>query len=338
MTEAFRHTDRDRTIVFGSGAIETSADLLGDGYTLLTTARAAGTAPGVAARATAVVYVPPGAVPPLAAQLRPAITGERLVALGGGRVIDTAKAIAAADGLPGPVAIPTSLSGAEMTGVHRHALGVPEDRPRSRASIVINDPTLSASQPEDRLAASSANALGHGLTAVVSTSSTPIARTVALDAVGRLARAWSSVGPDRPGVALGALMAGWAVDRSGLGPHHALCQTAVRSTSLDHASANAALLPHTARAYRSRAPERSAGIEAETGIAPEGLADLLRDRAGADGLGALGSDGGLLERAVETASGRPELERVPPPFSADEIRAIYLAAAGLPGCSRPAPD
>jgi alcohol dehydrogenase class IV len=327
VTAAFRHTDRDQTIVFGPGAVERSTDLLGDRYTLLTTARAAAATPGVAARAAAVVDVPLGAVPPLAAQLRPAINGERIVALGGGRVIDTAKAIAAADGLPGPVAIPTSLSGAEMTGVHRHALDVPADRPCSRASIVINDPTLSASQPEDRLAASSANAMGHGLTALVSTISSPIARSVALDAVGRLARAWSSDGPDRPELALGALLAGWAVDRSGLGPHHALCQTAVREASLGHAYANAALLPYTTRAYRSRAPERFADLEAETGIAPEALADLLRERAGAEGLGPMGRDGDLLGRIVETASGRPELGRVPPPLSRAEVREIYLDAS-----------
>ncbi len=332
MTVAFRHSDHDQTIVFGPGVLETSFGLLGEGYTLLTTARAAGTSAAIAERAAVVVNVPPGAVPPLAAQLLPAIAGRRLVALGGGRVIDTAKAIAAAEGLPGPVAIPTSLSGAEMTGVHRHALGVPDDTPRSRASIVINDPALSASQPEDQLAASSANALGHAVTALVSSISSPIARAVALDSVRRLARGWSDVDPARPEIALGALLAGWAVDRSGLGPHHALSQTAVRTASLEHADANAALLPHTVRAFRSRAPDLFAGLDAQVGIAPEILADLLRDRAGVAGLGALGNDEEMLDRAVEVAVGRGELERVPPPFSAAEVRDIYLEASGdVPG-------
>ena len=44
MTGPFRHTDAARTIVFGTGALDAAADLLGEGYTLLTTARAAGSA------------------------------------------------------------------------------------------------------------------------------------------------------------------------------------------------------------------------------------------------------------------------------------------------------
>ena len=57
-----------------------------------------------------------------------------LVALGGGRVIDVAKAIAAVGG--GRVAaLPTTLSGAEMTAIHRlpegHEAQVGLIRPRS---------------------------------------------------------------------------------------------------------------------------------------------------------------------------------------------------------------
>jgi hypothetical protein len=36
----FRHLDAERTIVFGDGALAAAGDLLGDGYTLLTTERA----------------------------------------------------------------------------------------------------------------------------------------------------------------------------------------------------------------------------------------------------------------------------------------------------------
>jgi maleylacetate reductase len=43
------------------------------------------------------IEVPAGQVDVVAAQLRAAVTGSRLVALGGGRVIDVAKALAAAD-------------------------------------------------------------------------------------------------------------------------------------------------------------------------------------------------------------------------------------------------
>ena len=76
------------------------------------------------------------------------------MALGGGRVIDVAKALAAADPPRRVAAIPTTLSGAEMTGDHRHARGVPPGTPGVRPAIVINDPALSASAPVPQLAQS----------------------------------------------------------------------------------------------------------------------------------------------------------------------------------------
>jgi alcohol dehydrogenase class IV len=173
MNEAFRHVDSARTIVFGPAALTGSAELLGEGYTLLSTPRAAASAPEVLERAATVIEVPAGQVDLVAAQLRGTVMGSRLVALGGGRVIDVAKALAAADPPRDVVAIPTSLSAAEMTAVHRHAQGVAPSTPRVRPAVVINDPQLSASQPAEALAASSANALGHAMTALLSDRTTP---------------------------------------------------------------------------------------------------------------------------------------------------------------------
>ena len=50
-------------------------------------------------------------MPEAAAAVRDEVGGRPLVALGGGRVVDAAKAIAGADGLA-VAAIPTTLSGA----------------------------------------------------------------------------------------------------------------------------------------------------------------------------------------------------------------------------------
>jgi alcohol dehydrogenase class IV len=255
------------------------------------------------------------------------VTGDRLVALGGGRVIDVAKALAAADGPRQLAAIPTSLSGAEMTGVHRHARGVPDSTPKVRPSLVLNDPGLSASQPVDQLAASSANALGHAITALVSERSNAIARAVAAEAVTALADGWAGAEPERRQVALGALLAGWAVDHSGLGPHHALAQTAARLASLDHAHVNAALLPLTAAAMRSRNGPAFERLDLALDRPVETLADELRRRAGVAGLGQLGADAELLERAVAAAVKRAELTRVTPAVERNEVAGIYRAAA-----------
>ena len=337
----FRHAEADRTIVFGRGAIDAAetAALLGDGWALLTTARAAAAAPAVAARAARVVEVPHGMVDAvagdlLAAGVEPPLE-ERVVALGGGRVIDVAKALVAAGAAAGRprrlAAIPTTLSGAELTGGHRHARGVDPATPRARPSLVVADPALSASHAAPRLAASSANALGHVLVALTSDRTTPFARAVARESALRFAAGWPADDgdPERDEVALGALLAGWAVDASGLGLQHVLAQTAVRVAGAGHAEANAALLPGVAAAVRRRLPGALEPLDALLGIRFEALAARLRARAGGDGLARLAADPALLDRVVDAAAARrAELERIAPAPDAAELRALYLAAAG----------
>jgi alcohol dehydrogenase class IV len=333
VTRATRHVEAARTIVFGAGALEATAELAGPGFTLLTTSRAAAAAPEVAGLAGAVIEVPAGAVDEIAGDLRGRLGGARvLVALGGGRVIDAAKALAAADPPRTVVAIPTTLSAAEMTAFHRHARGVPAATRNVRPGVVLNDPLLSGSQPADQLAASTANALGHAFAALLRDRSTPIGAAAAREAVRRLIGGWGEAEPDRPQLARGALLAGWAVDHAGLGLHHALAQTAVRSAGVAHARANAALLPETLAALAARRPEAMAELESELGLDLAVAVRRLRRRAGAD-LGPLADDSGLLERTVEAASRRSELERVLPAPDHSELRSIYLAAARPSGRS-----
>jgi alcohol dehydrogenase class IV len=321
-TPAFRHVDHDRTVVFGPGAVEAAADLFGEGYTLLTTPRAAATVPALVARAGARVDVPGGLVDEIATDLRGRVPGDRYVALGGGRVVDVAKALAAADPPRTVIAVPTTLSGAEMTGVHRMARGVPAGTPTKRPDVVVNDPALSASAEVAQLAASSANALAHTLIGLSDPSVSPIAAAVALQAARTLATGWAREDPDRDALALGALLAGWALDSTSIGMHHALAQSAVRVAGATHAGANAALLPHTAAAMRVRRPDALARADTDLGVPFEQLAGRLRDRAGGERIAVE-----HLDVLVETAAQRPELQRVPPAPDADELRAIYAAAA-----------
>ena len=330
-SSGFRHVEGDRTIVFGAGAIDSGADLLGSGYTLLTTARATRLVPQVAARAEAVVEVPGGLVEEVAGDLLGRTGSGGLVALGGGRVVDVAKALAAAEAPRTVAAIPTTLSGAEMTRVHRHARGVRADVGRIRPATVLNDPAVSASQPPEQLAASSANALGHALVAALSVRTSPISSSVAVRAVRHLATSWGSGEPKRDELALGALLAGWAVDHTGLGLHHVLAQTAVRTAGLGHAQANAALLPETAAACRRRFPRALADLDEAAGRPFEELARALKSRAGAEATTALADDHGLLEQAVEGAGWRSELEAIPPRPGAQELRALFSAAFAAPG-------
>ena len=110
------------------GVVNDSPDILAghgfDEYELLTTERAMGAAPvELAEESTCFHHVPPGPVNEVAARLFDDVGDRDLVALGGGRVIDVAKAIAAVGGVR-VAAMPTTLSGAEMTAIHR----LPEGR------------------------------------------------------------------------------------------------------------------------------------------------------------------------------------------------------------------
>jgi alcohol dehydrogenase class IV len=314
--------------VFGRGALAEARELLAPGYTLLTTQRAGALAPDVLERAAAVHDVPAGRVDEVAGALRAHVRGQLFVALGGGRVIDVAKALAAADPPRTVAAIPTTLSGAEMTGGHRHAAGVSAGSPGVRPAIVINDPALSASQPLKQLARSAGNALGHAIEGPVTPLTNPVAALAGVGSV-RLIAGWLMPDLDdeaRDSLALGALLAGYVIGSTGYGLHHILSQTLARFAGVAHGTANTLMLPHTVAALAGRAPEWNARLERALGRAPSALAEHVRELAGLTGLRAEGVLEGQLETCVEQASQRPELAMTPPPASVDELRDLYRAA------------
>jgi alcohol dehydrogenase class IV len=322
----FTWQDGERRIRFGRGAIADAPELLGEGYTLLTTPRAAATAPAVVERAAAVHEVARGQVDAVAGALLDAVDGELLVGLGGGRVVDVAKALAAARPSRRAGAIPTTLSAAEMTAVHRHAAGVPADTPRVRPAIVINDPELSASQPQGDLAASAANSLGHAVEAPLTPLASPVPTMAAHEAARLTARAFSAGEPDREALALAALLSGYAIGAAWYGLHHVMSQTLVRVGGAGHGPANAAMLPHTSAALRRRFPDRLAALDAAAGEPVEALAGRLAGLAGADGIARLGVDRERVEDCARVAAERPELQLTPPPAGLDEVHALYTEA------------
>ncbi|WP_028063633.1 iron-containing alcohol dehydrogenase [Solirubrobacter soli] len=304
-----------------------------------------------------------GQVHDLAGGLLDTVSGDRLVALGGGRVVDVAKALAAAARAgvaPGNVApggevramaVPTTLSGAELTAGHRHATGVDDATPRVRAAVVVFDAALAASQPVNELAASSANALGHAVEGPCTVRANPVATLAAHEAARLIAAGWSGDAPDREALALGALLGGYVIDSTGLGLHHVLAQTLVRVLGAGHGQANAVVLPHTTAALARRAPAAIAALDAavatgESGPPAHGGAASARDAAsspavaanlvalarrlgalaGAPGLSALGLDTARLGDAADAAAARPQLANTPPAADRDEIAALYDAA------------
>jgi alcohol dehydrogenase class IV len=323
----FTWYDGERTIRFGRGVAGEAVGVLGGpGYALLTTARARGAAPEVIEAAATVLEVAPGRVDELAGELLGTIEQDRIVALGGGRVVDVAKALAGASlGAARAMAIPTTLSGAEMTRVHRQAAGAPEGAANVRPAVVVNDPALSASQPDPELAASALNALGHAAEGPCTPRANPVSTLAALEAARLIVAGFSprTGGADRDTLALAALLAGYTIDSTVYGLHHVLSQTLVRLGGIGHGPANAIMLPHSLGALAWRFPAWIERLGETMGGDPAEFAQGLCARTGATRLGELGVDAAALDACADAAAERPELGLTPPRADRAELRALY---------------
>ena len=318
----FEWHDGERTIHFGRGRIAEAVELLPDGYVLLTTERAQGDAPNVVDRAAEVHLVGPGLVDELSAELLPDVGGDGMVvALGGGRVVDTAKAIGGATGRPAG-AIPTTLSAAEMTKIHRTPAGA-QDAQRIRPAFVLNDPALCASQPPAELAASAANSLAHAVEAQCTTLASPVPTLAAREAARLTDAAYAGDIEDvhRDQLALAALLSGYAIDASWYGLHHVMSQTLVRVGGAGHGQANAAMLPYTIAALERRRPGY---VDPDESL--RALATTLARLAGADGISKIGVEQGRLSDLAHQAAQRAELDLTPPRADEAELLALYEEA------------
>lgn len=331
---SFTWIDGERLIRYGPGVLAEAPTLLDErgfgGFALLTTERASAAAPAVADAADVVLNVPPGLVPDAAAAVRGDVGGRPVVALGGGRVVDAAKAIGGADDVP-VAALPTTLSGAEMTGFHRLPTGVESGR-LVRPSVVVADPGLMASQPMPQIAASAVNALAHAVEALYTPLTNPGAELTGLEAAKLIAAGLGEAEPDRGRLALGALLAGWASGSAGYAFIHVLCQTTVRVAGTPHAQTYAVILPHGLRLMETRTPELLTRLAAALGAAdpvPE-LAAARAAHLGAQAhvvrLSALGATEDHIPEIVEQASARAELQNTPDPPSPAELTELLRAA------------
>jgi alcohol dehydrogenase class IV len=338
----FAWRDAGRTVVFRRGGIDAAVEVLrerGIGeFELLSTERALAGAEALAAAASRVHEVEPGQVPTAAAALVDALApphdaskGVRarpLVALGGGRVVDVAKALAAVSGAD-VVAIPTTMSGAEMTGSHRLPAGAEQQvLGMVRPTLVIADPETMTSQPEDDLRASSMNALAHGADTLYLPLSNPVSEMTALRGAELIAVALDEgrEGRDRPGLALGSLLCGYAIDSAGMGLHHLVCQTLVRLCGTPHAETNAAILPHAVELLAGRAPEAYERLASALGTNLAGLPKRVEELGRPRRLSEVGADASKLDEAIEAMLQRPELQRVPRPPRRVELAELVQSA------------
>ena len=345
MREGFTWRDAGRTVVFRRGGVAQAVEILREQgveeFELLSTARALGGLDGagdLAAAASGVHEVLHAQVPAAAASVLDALSPPRsagkgarvrpLVALGGGRVVDVAKAAAAVVGAE-VAAIPTTLSGAPMTAIHRLPEGA-EERARGmvRPSLVVADPGAMTGQEEQALRASAMNALAHGADTLYSPFSNPMSEMAALRGAELIASALDEEREerDRSNLAVGSILCGYAIDSAGLGLHHVICQTLVRLCGTPHAETNAAILPHALGFLAERAPEAYEGLARSLATDLTGLPRRIEQLGRPERLRDLGADESHLDEALETMLQRPELQRVPsPPSHADLTKLVRNA-------------
>lgn len=219
-----------------------------------------------------------------------------VVALGGGSVIDTAKAVAVLAGHPGPITdylgrpdsitykvaplivLPTtSGTGSEASrgaGIHPDA--------RSRATglnshyivpkVAICDPDLTISLPPRLTAGTGMDALSHCIEGFLTTADNPPAKALALDGVhhvvGHIERAVKD-GSDRAArkaMMLAALEGGMAI-QMGLGPGHAIAN-ATGDQGLHHGMMVTIALPTVLRLLARHVPEKMSALEQALGARP----------------------------------------------------------------------
>lgn len=229
-----------------------------------------------------------------------------IVAVGGGSVIDCAKAIgivhtngcdvSAFEGadyveIPGPplICIPTTAgTGADIS---QFCIVVNSEQ-RYKMAIISKTvvPDVALVDPETTLtmdpyltACTGLDALTHAIEAYVSTASSPVVDVHALAAIKLI---WDNIDdavtqprfmPARENMLLGSLQAGLAFSNASLGAVHALAHSLGGFLDLPHGECNALLLEHVVRFNITEAPDRYRQIGDTMGLDLRGMTE--RERA-----------------------------------------------------------
>jgi maleylacetate reductase len=256
-----------------------------------------------------------------------------LVALGGGSVLDTSKAVSVQAGLP-MVSIPTTYAGAEWTpffGVRDSEKRTKDAGFDARVAGIVYEPELTLEMPPQVTAGTALNALTHCAEALYVPDRTEESDDHALEGAALITRHLPAVLDDghdleaRRGLLEGSMHGGAAL-RVGMGLGHAMAQSLGGRYGVPHGAMNAICLPPALRfnadAAGAQIARLAAAMEADDPaarteeLAAIALATRLRDYdIPRDDLGEL-SDA-TAERGAAKANPRPA--------SADEIRELFEA-------------
>ncbi|BBY16613.1 iron-containing alcohol dehydrogenase family protein [Mycolicibacterium litorale] len=294
---------------------------------------------------------------------------DAIVALGGGSVIDTAKAarlchqrgmtfaqfLGSEREFPEPalplIAVPTTAgTGSEVSGgsvVSDPGAGRKAGiaHPNLRAQYAVVDPVLTWSMPPAMTANTGIDALAQAMAAVIAKVRTPIGDAIALEAVrlmsGSLPRAYRD-GRDahaRAQMACGSMMAGLAMNISDCAAEHSLGQAIGGLTGAPHGLTIGVVLAETLERERRVVPERLERIADAWGLPRDGAGDgtrlvtavrLLLDELDFPVLADLGLTDADLDRLTDAALADYFITMSPQPWQRAEVRDAFAAALGTP--------
>ncbi len=247
-----------------------------------------------------------------------------IVALGGGSVIDCAKAIGVVhtnqfvvrlfEGidrieLPGPplLCIPTTAGTA--ADVSQFCIIVNSDERYKMAiisktvvpDVALIDPETTTTMAPYLTACTGLDALTHAIEAYVSTASSPVADVHALEAIRlvwhNVEQAVSDPGQvaARENMMLASLQAGLAFSNASLGAVHALAHSLGGYLGLPHGECNALLLEHVARFNMSAAVERFRRVAEVIGVDSRGMGEQELSRRITEALSSLRQRVGIVD-------------------------------------------
>ncbi len=246
-------------------------------------------------------------------------TCDVIIAVGGGSVMDAAKAIRLLtthdpplapyyvdsggvsrirDDMPPLICVPTTAGtgsevsqGAVITDTSRQTTNRWRKRafvtPFNMANLALLDPILTVGMPPMLTAATGMDAITHGIEAYVATKYHPIAEGVALIALRMLGaniRKVSHDGEDvvaRGEMLLAACMAAFAFQK-GLGAVHSIAHQLSTEAPIPHGVANAILLPHVMTFNLPAVTSKYADIAAALGVNTAGMSAAEAARAAID--------------------------------------------------------
>jgi aldehyde dehydrogenase (NAD+) len=222
-----------------------------------------------------------------------------VVSVGGGSVIDTAKAIAVCLGAGGKIidhigafmlhgtpvphiVLPTTAgTGSEVTNtavIHHLEVGrkvyVLDDK--LIPNVAILDPMLTTGLPRGLTASTGMDALTHAIEAVVSKTGNPISEGLALQAI-RIIAEQLPLCVEKPAelesrvqMQLASTMAGWAFSVAGVGLVHGMSHSLGARHRVPHGTANGILLPHVMRFNVEAAANKLALVARALGVTQAG--------------------------------------------------------------------